>query len=277
MAPAVGLVMKPLILSRQHVAHGTFVKTDAPTIVELLGAAGLDFAVLDAEHAPFDRSGLDRMLLAGRAAGLPLLVRVADAGAPGIQTALDLGAAGIVVPRVDSPAVAREVVARAKFVGGERGFSISPRFAGYRTLGRDHALAAGDRAAVVCQIESRQALDAVQLIAEVPGVDALFIGRADLALSLGLDNPRNPALVQAVERIIDAARDAGRVCGLHVANVAEARHFAQRGVSWFVIGSDQGLLLRAARAICRGDDPAPAREAERHRTSLLCNGDPHGR
>lgn len=250
--------MKPLILSRQQVAHGTFIKTDAPTTVELLGAAGLDFAVLDAEHAPFDRSGLDRMLLAGRAAGLPLLVRVADAAAPGIQTALDLGAAGIVVPRVDSAAVARQVVARAKFAGGERGFSISPRFAGYGTLGRADALATGDRAAVVCQIESRQALDEVQLIAAVPGVDALFIGRADLALSLGLDSPRSPALAQAVEHIIDAARDAGRVCGLHVADAAEAAHFVPRGVSWFVIGSDQSLLLQAARAIRRSDAAAPA-------------------
>lgn len=243
--------MRALILSRDQVAHGTFIKTDSPQIVELLGATALDFAVLDAEHAPFDRGTMDRMLLAGRASGLPLLVRVPDTGAAGIQNALDLGAAGIVVPRVDSAVQAREVVARAKFRGGQRGFSISPRSSGYGSLSRSEALARGDATRVVCQIESLQALDDVQAIAAVAGVDAVFIGRADLALSMGVANPRAPEVEQAVQRIIDAACRAGCVCGMHVADCDEAGRLASLGVSWFIIGSDQSLLLQAARGICR--------------------------
>ena len=87
---------------------GTFVKTPAPQIVEVLALAGLDFAVLDAEHAPWDRGTLDLVLLAGRASGLPLLVRVAERSAVAILPVLDQGAAGIVVPHVDSAADAQD-------------------------------------------------------------------------------------------------------------------------------------------------------------------------
>jgi 2-keto-3-deoxy-L-rhamnonate aldolase RhmA len=244
-------VMKPLIMSRETVAHGTFVKTDSPQIIELLGLTALDFAVLDAEHAPFDRAAIDRMMMAARAAALPLLVRLPDTAAATIQNALDLGAAGIVVPHVDSATVARQVVGRAKFRGGERGFSISPRASGYGTLSRSDAIALGDAARVVCQIESRQGLEEVNAIAAVDGVDALFIGRADLALSLGVADARGKEMALAVDRIIAAAADAGRVCGMHVGDVAEADRFAAAGVSWFIIGSDQSLLLQAVGRVCR--------------------------
>jgi 2-keto-3-deoxy-L-rhamnonate aldolase RhmA len=243
--------MKPLIMARGTIAHGTFVKTDSPQIVELLGMSSLDFAVVDAEHAPFDRCAIDRMMMASRAADLPLLVRLPDSRAPTIQSVLDLGAAGIVVPHVDSADIARAVVKRAKFHGGERGFSISPRFARYGTLARNEAIALGDAARVVCQIESRQALADVAAIAAVDGVDALFIGRSDLALSMGLVDTRGAEMEAAVARITEAAEAAGRVCGMHVADVDEARRFVAAGVSWFIIGSDQGLLLQAVRGICR--------------------------
>jgi len=108
---------------RCHV--GTFVKTTAPQIIEILAGAGLDFAVLDAEHAPWDRGSLDTALLAGRAAGLPLFVRVPDGSAGTVLSALDLGACGLLAPHVDSAEQARDVVANARYVGGRRGYSGS--------------------------------------------------------------------------------------------------------------------------------------------------------
>lgn len=244
--------MRQLLLSCDNVAHGTFVKTDSPQIIELLGTTRLDFAVIDAEHAPFDRVTLDRMLLAGRAADLPLLVRVPDSEAATIQSVLDMGAAGILVPQVDSADQARLLVSRAKFRGGSRGFSISPRAAGYGASPRADVLRRGDATRVLCQIESVSALEQVDAIAAVAGVDALFIGRADLALSMGLDDPRAPAVAAAVVRIATAARKAGKVCGMHVADADEARRFTELGITWFVISSDQGLLQKAAQAIARG-------------------------
>lgn len=99
---------------RAGVTTGTFIKTAHPQVVEVLGSTGLAFAVIDAEHAPFDRNTLDLLMLAARAAGLPLLVRIPDKAGPSILQVLDLGAAGLVVPHVNNAAEARAIVARAR-------------------------------------------------------------------------------------------------------------------------------------------------------------------
>jgi 2-keto-3-deoxy-L-rhamnonate aldolase RhmA len=228
---------------------GTFVKTLSPHVVEILGLTGLDFAAIDAEHAPFDRAALDLMMLAGRAARLPIHVRVPDTSAATILSVLDVGAAGLVVPHVDSATQAAEVVSRARYRGGVRGFSSSPRSAGYGTLGMKAALEAGDRSLIMCQIESVEAVEAAPAIAAVPGVDGLFIGRADLALSLGEDDIQSDRVSAACTRIIDAARAARKVPGMFVATAAERDRFAARGVTWFIVGSDQSLLRQAAQAV----------------------------
>jgi 2-keto-3-deoxy-L-rhamnonate aldolase RhmA len=228
---------------------GTFIKTCAPQIIEILGNAGLDFGVLDAEHAPFDRMALDLALLAGRAARLPLYVRVHDQQAATMLNALDLGAAGVLVPHVDTEQQARDVVARTRFVGGERGYSGSPRSAGYGSVRMRDALAAGARSFVMCQIESVNAVAACPQIAAVDGVDGVFIGRADLALSMGLDDPQHPQVLQATDTIIRAGLAAGKCVGMFVSSMAERQRFAAQGVTWFVHGSDQALLRQGAQAI----------------------------
>lgn len=228
---------------------GTFIKTVSPHIVEILGTTSLDFGVIDAEHAPFDRASIDLMMLAGRAAGLPLYVRVPDYSGATILSTLDLGAAGIVVPHVDSAEQARQIVARARYHGGERGFSSSPRAAGYGTQSYRQAQEAGDRTLVMCQIESVAGLDNVEAIAAVPGVDGLFIGRADLALSMGEEGSRSPAVLAATLRIVQAALAAGKTAAMFASGNAEREEFAAHGVTWFVVGSDQSLLRQAAQAI----------------------------
>lgn len=231
---------------------GTFIKTSSPQVVELLGLAGLHFAVVDAEHAPFDRNLMDLMMIAGRAANLPLLVRVADKSAATLLQALDLGAHGILVPHVDSAEDARAVVARARYRGGERGYSGSQRGAGYGTLGMKAALDAGDRTVVVCQIESVAAVEASADIAAVPGVAGLFVGRADLALAMGLEDSRAPRVLDATRQVLGIARAAGKLAGMAAGSAAEARPFIADGANWFVVSSDQGLMREGAQAMAKG-------------------------
>lgn len=224
-------------------ALGTFVKTDSAQVTEILGTTDLDFVVVDAEHAPFDRLALDRHMMAGRAARIPVWVRVPDKHPATFQSALDLGAAGLVVPRVDNAEQASQVVAQAKFRGGgSRGFSISPRFAGYGTMSMAAAIDAADLALVMCQIETAEGLEHVAAIASTPGVDGLLIGRADLALSLGVEDIRAPIVSDACERIIDAAIQAGVTPAMFVPSPTDAQAFLRRGVRCFVISSDQSLL-----------------------------------
>ncbi|HSV84280.1 MAG TPA: aldolase/citrate lyase family protein [Ramlibacter sp.] len=234
-----------------HYHVGTFVKTTSPQCIEILGGCGLDFAVLDAEHAPFDRASLDLAMLAGRAADLPLLVRVSERSAASLLSVLDMGAAGVLVPHVDTPEAAREVVAHCRYLGGDRGYSSSPRAAGYGALGMKEAIRQGDGNVVLCQIESVQAVENAARIAAVPGVMALFIGRADLALSMGLANAQDPRVTEATESVIRAGLAAGKTIGMFVGSTAERDKYRALGVRWFIQGSDQSLLRQAAQAIAR--------------------------
>lgn len=234
---------------------GTFVKTTSPQVIEILGGSGLDFAVLDAEHAPYDRAAIDLAMIAGRAAGLPLFVRVTDRSAASLLSVLDMGAAGVLVPHVDTEQDARDVVAHCRYVGGDRGYSSSPRAAGYGALGMKQAIAHGDHNIVVCQIESVSAVDNAARIASVPGVGALFIGRADLALSMGLDNAQDARVTEATEGVIRAARAAGSTVGMFVGSTAEREKYRALGVSWFIQGSDQSMLRQAAQAVARPASP----------------------
>lgn len=228
---------------------GTFVKTGAPQIIEILGGAGLDFAVADAEHAPFDRATLDILVIAARSVGLPLFLRIPDRAPATIQSALDLGVAGLLVPHVDSAEQARAVVARTRFIGGERGFSSSPRFAGYGALGMKKAVEAGNGTVVMCQIESRAGCAAAREIAAVDGVSGLFVGRADLALSMGLTDARAPEVMQATVDILDTARQLGKTPGVALGDPAECAEFERMGATWFVVGSDQSLLRKGALSL----------------------------
>ena len=237
---------------------GTFVKTTSPQVIEILGMSGLDFAVLDAEHAPYDRAALDLSMLAGRAAGLPLLVRVQDRSAAGLLSVLDMGAAGVLVPHVDTEQDARQVVAHCRYVDGDRGYSSSPRAAGYGALGMKQAIALGDRNVVVCQIESVAAVENAARIAGVPGVHALFIGRADLALSMGLDDAQHPKVLEASQRVIRESLAAGTPVGMVVGSNVEREKYHALGVRWFIQGSDQSLLRQAAQNIARPRTSEPA-------------------
>jgi 2-keto-3-deoxy-L-rhamnonate aldolase RhmA len=231
---------------------GTFIKTASHQVPEVIGASGLDFAVIDAEHAPFDLATLDRMALAGRAAGLPCLVRVPELAAVPIGQVLDLGAAGIVVPHVATVESARRAVAAAKYGAGQRGFSPSTRAGGYGTVDPSAYRAAADQdGSVWCQIEDAAALGELDAIAAVDGVDCLFIGRADLAASLGVESQRDPQVLDAVRATAAAGRSQARTIGIFIADTAEIPDLLGLGITVFVCGSDQSFMLAQGRRIRR--------------------------
>jgi 2-keto-3-deoxy-L-rhamnonate aldolase RhmA len=229
---------------------GTWVKTPSMTIVELLALSGLDVSCLDAEHAPFDRRDLDQCLFAGRQTGLPLIVRVPDAAPSTLLNALDLGASGVLVPHVTSGDTAAALARHCRFGPGGRGYAGSTRAAGYTTRPMKSYLAENGReTAVIAQIEDKEALDAIDDIAAVDGIDALFIGRMDLAVSMGFDDPAAPEVIEAMEHVCAVAAAHGRRLGMFLATSAEMPVWQNQGVSLFLIGSDQSFVLNGARAL----------------------------
>ncbi|SNR61905.1 aldolase [Paracoccus sediminis] len=228
---------------------GTFVKTPAPHVVEILGLAGLDFAVADQEHAPIGLAQMDMLAMAARASGLPLLSRRWGARPDWIAPLLDLGCAGVMVPHVADRATAEAVCAAAKFDRGSRGISPSPRAGGYGSLGLlDYRRRCDEDSVVMVQIEDAPALNRLDDIAACRDVDVLFVGPADLSQSLRVGFP-SPELDAAILRVTQAARRARVATGLFVGDETQIPVWQERGVTVFVCGSDQSLLMKGARRL----------------------------
>ena len=225
---------------------GTWIKTPHPPIVEVLGLSALDVLVLDAEHAPFDRGNLDTCIMAARAAGKPVLVRPASSAHEHILNALDCGADGVIVPHVRSADEAREIVRACHYVPGGRGFAGSTRAAGYTTLGMAKHREMAREVTLIAQIEDAEAISAIDEIAAVAGIDALFIGRADLTISYAADSPDDAIVVAAVERVCAAGKAAGRSVGMFLGRVGDVEIWRDKGASLFVLQSDQDFLLQGA-------------------------------
>jgi len=229
-----------------EVVIGTFVKTPAVQVVEILGLAGLDFAVVDQEHAPIGLDAMDLLSLAAHATGLPLLARRWGSGVDWIAPLLDLGLTGVMVPHVASADRTEAVCAAIKFSHGGRGISPSPRAGRYGGMGMDDYRDHCDATSVtMVQIEDIAALDRLDEIAAHPDVDVLFVGPADLSQSLNVAMP-SAELDAAIEQVIAAGRRAGVAVGLFVVDESHIATWRNRGVTVFVCGSDQALLRKGA-------------------------------
>lgn len=231
---------------------GTWVKTPSAIVTEVLSRTGLACLCLDAEHAPFDRGDLDASILAARSQDMPVLVRTPSAAPHHILNALDLGAAGIVAPHITSGRAAEDLVAACHFGRGGRGYAGSTRAADY--TGRpmaDHLARSRESTTVIAQIEDVEAIEKIEEIAAVDGIDCLFIGRADLAISLGASAASDPAVMAAAERVAHVGRARGRAVGSFVGDLAELPFWLDRGVSFFLLESDHTFLLRGAETLDR--------------------------
>ena len=226
---------------------GTFMKTPAYELIEVLAQSDLDFICLDAEHAPFDRARMDMCLAMARALDFPVLVRV-EAGVPeAILQALDSGAVGVVVPHVDTTEKAEAIAKAARFGHGGRGFAGSTRWANYATRPMGDLLEQSrDETVVIAQIEEPEGVEVAAEIAAIEGIDGLFLGPADLAVAYGTTDQRSPELIAGFKAVGTAARDNGKAAMSFVANAGAAQELADYGLTTFFIGSEQGWVRKAA-------------------------------
>lgn len=232
---------------------GTFMKTPSVDILEVLILSGLDFVCIDCEHAPFDRQSLSACLALSRAADFPILIRVASGTAENIGAALDLGAVGIVVPHVTSVEVAQSVAKASRFGQGGRGYAGSTRWAGYATRSMPELLAqSNEETIVIAQIEDVEAMDVCEDIAATPGIDALFLGPADLTVAYGQTDQDCAEMHAAMARVGQAAKDNGKAYMTFVANADRAKALRKYGFGAVFIGSEHAWILNGARAQIAG-------------------------
>lgn len=212
-------------------------------VAEVLAYAGYDWILVDTEHAPNDPADVLAQLQGLAAGTAEQVVRVAWNDKVLIKRLLDIGAASLLIPFVQSAAEARAAVAATRYPpDGVRGVSVATRA---NRFGRvpGYLQNAGQQICVLIQLETRAALDALEEIAAVEGVDGLFIGPSDLAADLGhLGDAAHPEVQAAIADACARVRAAGKPAGILAPVEADARRYFEMGFSFVAIGSDLGIL-----------------------------------
>lgn len=225
-------------------AIGTFVNMSMPDVLEVLGWAGLDFAVIDTEHAPISLQSVGNLIRAAEISNLAPIVRVPSASAQNIFQALDAAALGVQVPQVRDAQDATLVVRAARYNPlGLRGLAPLRSCKYGMALDDDYFRAANKAVLIVVQIETPEALENLEAIARVEGIDVMFVGPMDLSVALGVQGKtKHPGVEAATQRIIDKARAAGKVAGIAVGTTEEALQCIDQGFQYITVGSDISFI-----------------------------------
>jgi 2-keto-3-deoxy-L-rhamnonate aldolase RhmA len=222
----------------------------SPEITRILAAAGVDWTYLDSEHGGFDLETLQDLARAANDNGLCPIIRVGDLQYSLVARALDCGAQGVLFPRVESPELLEKAISWTRFPPmGVRGFGLQPTHLGYENATMPEIIAhMNQQVMVVLQIETKTALDRVDELLAVPGVDAVMIGPADLSVSLGVPGEfENPKMVEAIGKIRDACNRHGVAPGLHVRSVKLAQYWRDNGLRFLSCNSEIGFMLEKAK------------------------------
>jgi 2-dehydro-3-deoxyglucarate aldolase/4-hydroxy-2-oxoheptanedioate aldolase len=239
-------------LGAGEVTYGTFIGAATPVTAEVCAAAGVDWVLLDLEHGAGGEEQARDVVPAAGSYGVPTVVRVESTERIRAGRLLDLGAAGIMFPRVDTADEAAACIQHLRYPpAGHRGVATYNRMCSY---GLDPAaLDRSDQDVLgVVQIETLAALDAVEKIAALDGVDVLFVGPRDLSHALEVPGQTQaPVYLAALDRVLAAAKAHGKAAGLLVPDGAAAARMTAAGWQFLAIASDTTLLAGAVSAELR--------------------------
>lgn len=234
---------------------GCWLTLASPAVTELVAHCGFDWLVIDTEHGPGDTQDVAAQLRAidaacangARVAGA---VRVTANDPSQVKRVMDCGAQTVIFPTIENAAQARAAVASMRFPmpgqPGTRGVAGMVR-AGRYGLDASYVQSANRQACAIIQIESGAAVEQIDAIAQVEGVDCLFIGTADLSASMGLlGQPGHDTVKAAVDTVLEVGRRHSKALGIFVTSVEQARHYRALGVTFIALNADTGWLAQGA-------------------------------
>ena len=246
-------------LGTGQVQVGLWQTLGTPVTVELCAAAGFDWLLLDAEHAPHSLPNLMAHLQAMNGSRSHPIVRLPATDATSIKQVLDIGAMTILAPFVESADQAAAIVAATRYAPqGNRGLAAGQIRASRWGRDRNYIDDANEQICVLAQIESQLGMDALDAIMAVDGIDGIFIGPADLAASLGhRGQPDHPEVRKVIDALIGRVTHAGKAVGLLTLNDELARAYIAAGCTFVGVGTDATILASgvdslAARFCTRG-------------------------
>jgi 2-keto-3-deoxy-L-rhamnonate aldolase RhmA len=227
---------------------GTFVNLGSPLTAEIVATAGYDWLLIDLEHGAGDeRDALSQMQAFEHTPATPL-IRIEVNNRPRVHRVLDFGAAGVMVPRVETVDEARQAVSHMRYPpGGIRGVALMNRACGFGGRSAEYMASADEGLLTILQIESPRAVENAGAIAAIDGVDVLFVGPADLSQAMGIfgrfDHPR---FRDAIVATGEAARQHGKAAGVLLPNLDSLAMYWSAGYRFIGCSSDSGLLRVAA-------------------------------
>jgi 2-dehydro-3-deoxyglucarate aldolase len=233
-----------------HAPLGTWVLSASPLVAEAVGHAGFDWGVLDMEHTPLDLMGLVHLLQAVAGTKMVPVVRVPWNDAVVVKRVLDAGATTLLFPFVQDAAEAARAVASTRYPPqGVRGIAGPSRANRFGTLA-NYVGVANRGIGVIAQLETAQAIEQLEAIVAVDGIDAIFIGPADLSASLGHPGQMtHPAVMDLMGKAAQRCKALGKPIGT-IGNHPEAvAQYRAAGFDFVAIASDLGLLMQGARAV----------------------------
>lgn len=231
---------------------GTWISSASPIVAEAVGHAGFDWGVVDMEHAPLDLMGVVHMLQALGNTKMLAVVRLPWNDAVVVKRLLDAGATTLLFPFVQNADEARRAVAATRYPpAGMRGMSGASRASKFGTT-PNYARVADAGIGVIVQLETPQALTQIEAIAAVDGVDAIFIGPADLSASMGhRGNPAHPEMQAIMEDATRRIVRAGKAAGNLSPDAATAQRYLEWGATFVAVGLDTNVLARETSALAQ--------------------------
>lgn len=222
-----------------------------PNFVHMLALSGYDFFIIDNEHGAYSPETVSDIIAAARGAGITPIVRIPEIRRETILKPLDSGAAGLLIPLVNTADQAREVIFHAKYPPlGNRGAALRRPHSLYRKVNAGEYLSqANEETLIAVQAETLQSVQNAPEIASVPGIDAVFVGPFDLSVSLGIPGEVNhPRETEAIDRLLSVCLPKKIAVGIQLFDVPSIKTWVQKGMRLISYSSDSVLLADAALA-----------------------------
>jgi 4-hydroxy-2-oxoheptanedioate aldolase len=240
---------------RQRISEGPvfgpFSKSSDPAIVETLGRAGFDFIILDMEHGPNSIETVQNLIRAAQLSAMAPIVRIQSGDYEMIGKALDVGATGVQVPQISCAEDVRAAIEHAKFAPfGMRGVCRFVRAAGYSSMNKADYFRQANEALVIIQIEGQAAIENLEEILAVEGIDVVFVGPYDLSQSLGVPGEvEHPLVVEKMKEIVEVCLDKNVFVGNFTEQVSQTEMWTKRGLRYMSYSVDVGIVYEAGKAL----------------------------
>jgi len=231
---------------------GPFMKFSDPAAVEIMGFAGFDFVIIDAEHGPISMQSAQNMIRAAEAVNITPIIRVGKNDEALILRALDIGAQGIEIPQINNKSQAIKAVKSVKYTPqGERGVCRYVRAANYSAMDKfKYFKSANKETMIIVHIEGVEGINNLEEILSISGIDVIFIGPYDLSQSLGLPGQVNHSLVvEKIKEVVTKCRENSIAVGTFADDIQTAKKWISLGVQYMSFSVDVGILYEVNKQI----------------------------